>query len=66
MPKQPKPRPKKPGRPKLVKADAKGRIIPVRFKDEDLRRIVAAARAKDQTVSQWVRSTLNAALEVQS
>jgi hypothetical protein len=60
MPKQPKP--KKPGRPKLVKGDAKGRIVPVRFKDDDLRRIIAAARAKDQTVSQWVRSTLNAAL----
>jgi hypothetical protein len=56
-------KPKKPGRPKMIKADAKGRIVPVRFKDDDLKRIIAAARAKDQTVSQWVRSTLNAALE---
>lgn len=56
------PKPKKPGRPKIVKADAKGRIVPVRFKDDDLRRIIAAARVKDQTVSQWVRSTLYAAL----
>jgi len=53
-----KPKPRKPGRPRLVKAEARGNVVPVRFKDEDLKRIIAAARAKDQTVSQWVRSKL--------
>ena len=57
-------RPKKPrsvGRPKLPKAHAKAHIVPVRFNPDELRRIAAAAKASDQTVSAWIRSTLNAA-----
>ncbi len=61
MPKQPKPR--KVGRPKLPKGDAKGRIVPVRFNAEDLKRIAMAAKAKDQTVSEWIRLTVGSALE---
>ena len=61
MPK-PKPEPKKPGRPKLSETEAKGRIVPVRFKAEDLEKIAAAAQAKNQTVSQWIRSTLATAM----
>jgi predicted HicB family RNase H-like nuclease len=61
MPKQPKP--KKPGRPKMAKGEAKGSIVPVRFSPEDRKRVEAAARANNQTVSAWVRSTLNSALE---
>lgn len=61
MPRQPKPRPV--GRPKLPKAHAKGSIIPVRFSPEDRKKVEAAAKAKNQTVSHWVRSTLLAALE---
>lgn len=53
---------KKVGRPKLPKGEAKGRIVPVRFKADDLRTIEAAARAKNQTVSEWVRSTIHATL----
>jgi hypothetical protein len=53
---------KKPGRPKLPKAEAKSRIVPVRFNGEDLKRIVAASKARGQTVSDWIRSTLNAAI----
>ena len=34
--------------------------MPVRFRPEDLKRIVAAAKAKNQTVSEWIRSALNA------
>jgi predicted HicB family RNase H-like nuclease len=49
------------GRPKLPKAHAKAHIVPVRFNPEDLRRIAAAAKASNQTVSAWIRSTLNAA-----
>jgi predicted HicB family RNase H-like nuclease len=49
------------GRPKLPKAHAKAHIVPVRFNPDDLRRIAAAAKASNQTVSAWIRSTLNAA-----
>jgi hypothetical protein len=53
-----KPKPRRPGHPRLVRAEVRGNVVPVRFKNEDLKRIIAAARAKDQTVSQWVRSKL--------
>jgi len=53
---------KKPGRPKLPKGEAKGRIVPVRFTADDLRAIAAAAKAKDQSLSEWIRSTLDAAI----
>ena len=56
-----KPKPKKIGRPKLPKGEAKGRIVPVRFSTEEVRRITAAANARDQKLSEWIRSTLNAA-----
>jgi predicted HicB family RNase H-like nuclease len=59
----PQPKPKKPGRPKLSKADYKGKIVPVRFAPEDLKRIERAARASNQTLSQWIRGTLIAATE---
>jgi hypothetical protein len=59
MAKQTKP---KIGRPKLPKGEAKGRIVPVRFSAEEVKRITAAASAKDQKVSEWIRSTLNAAI----
>lgn len=61
MPKQRKPRPV--GRPKLPEKHAKGSIIPVRFNPEDRKKVEAAAKAKNQTVSHWVRSTLLAALD---
>jgi hypothetical protein len=59
MAKQTKP---KIGRPKLPKGEAKGRIVPIRFKPQDIKRIEAAARASQKTVSEWVRSTINAAM----
>jgi hypothetical protein len=37
---------KKVGRPKMLKAHTKGRIVPVRFKDEELKQITAAAKAQ--------------------
>jgi predicted HicB family RNase H-like nuclease len=61
MPSQPKP--KKVGRPKLPKGAAKGKAVQVRFTVEDFRRVTGAAKASKQTVSEWIRSTLNAALE---
>jgi hypothetical protein len=59
----PQAKPKKVGRPKLPKGEAKGGFVVVRFNADDLKKISSAARAKDQTVSEWVRSTLAAAVE---
>jgi len=56
-------KPKKVGRPKLPKGDAKGRIVPIRFNASDLKRIESAAKASQKTVSEWIRSTVSAAME---
>jgi len=53
---------KRPGRPRLAKTVAKGSIMPVRFKAEDRKRIEAAAKASNKTVSEWIRSTLLATI----
>ncbi len=50
------------GRPKLPKGEAKGRIVPIRFSGAEVERIATAARANNQKVSEWIRSTLNAAM----
>lgn len=55
--------PMKTGRPKLPTGAAKGRIVHVRFTPEEIERITAAAKASNKTVSEWIRSTANAALE---
>jgi predicted HicB family RNase H-like nuclease len=55
-------KPRKPGRPKLAKGAAKGSIVPVRFNPEDRKRVEAAAKASNKTVSEWIRSTLAAAI----
>ncbi len=57
------PKPKKVGRPKLPKGEAKGKIVPVRFTGEALKAMEAQAKARKQTVSEWIRSTLNAAVQ---
>jgi len=59
----PQPKPRKVGRPKLPKGDAKGRIVPIRFNATDLKRIESAARAGHKTVSEWIRSIVSAAME---
>lgn len=61
MPSQPKP--KKVGRPKLAKGEAKGRIVPVRFAPDALKAITTAAKREKQSLSEWIRSTLNAAIK---
>jgi len=63
MPKQPKQSKRKPGRPKLAEHEAKAKIVPVRFAADEIKRIADAARKADQSVSQWIRSTLNAAVQ---
>jgi hypothetical protein len=59
------PKPKKVGRPKMAKGEAKGKIVPIRFNAEDLKKVTAAAKANKQTVSEWVRATLYANLTSQ-
>ena len=54
---------KKVGRPKLPKGEAKGRIVPVRFTTVDLKAMAAAAKANEQTVSEWIRSTVSNAIQ---
>jgi mobilization protein NikA len=56
-------KPMKTGRPKLPTGTAKGRIVHVRFTPEEIERITAAAKASNKTVSEWIRSTANAAIE---
>jgi hypothetical protein len=55
-------KPKKVGRPKLPKGEAKGRIVSLRFSGDDLKRVEAAAKASNKNVSEWIRSTLFAAI----
>jgi hypothetical protein len=50
------------GRPKLPKGAAKGRIVPVRFTADDLKAIAVRAKAADQNISEWIRSTIHASL----
>jgi predicted HicB family RNase H-like nuclease len=57
-----KPKPKKPGRPKMAKGEAKGTIVPVRFSPEERKRVELAAKASNQNVSTWIRSTLSTAI----
>lgn len=53
---------KKRGRPKLPKGEAKGRIVPVRFTDGELKLFAKAAKASEQdTLSAWIRHTLTQA-----
>ena len=53
------------GRPALPKGAAKAKIVPVRFKLEEFKAMTSAARASKQTLSEWIRSTLNAKLAAQ-
>ncbi len=57
------PKPRKPGRPRLAKGEAKAGFVVVRFNADDLKKITGAAKAKSQTVSEWVHSTLLATIE---
>jgi hypothetical protein len=62
MAKQTKP---KIGRPKLPKGEAKGRIVPIRFNAQDLKRIESTAKANQKTVSEWIRGAITMAMEAQ-
>jgi len=55
-------KPRKPGRPKLPKGEAKGKIVAMRFDAEELKRLDAVAKASKKSRSDWMRSTLFAAI----
>jgi hypothetical protein len=53
---------KKVGRPKLPKGHAKGKIVPVRLTDGELKLFTKAAEASPhKTLSSWIRHTLREA-----
>jgi hypothetical protein len=58
----PNPKPKKIGRPKLPKGEAKGRIVPIRFNASDIKRIESVAKANQKTVSEWIRGAIASAM----
>ena len=58
-------KPKKIGRPKLPKGEAKGRIVPIRFNAHDLKQIESAAKASQKTVSDWIRGAITSAMGAQ-
>ena len=58
MPAQPKP--KKPGRPALPKGEAKAETLRIRVTPSELKEYGARAKASKQTISDWIRGTLNA------
>jgi predicted HicB family RNase H-like nuclease len=47
----------------MPKGQAKGRIVPVRFNADDLKAIMKAAESAKQSLSEWIRSTLIAAVK---
>jgi len=56
-------KPMKVGRPKLPAGTEKGRVVHVRFTSDEIERITASAKASNKTISEWIRNTLNAAIE---
>lgn len=53
---------KKVGRPKLPKGHAKGRIVPVRLNDDELKLFSKAAeKSPHKTLSSWIRHSLREA-----
>lgn len=57
-----KPKPKKIGRPTLPKGEAKGKIVALRFDPDYLKRVDVAAKNAKLSRSEWIRSTLTAAM----
>jgi hypothetical protein len=55
-----KPKPRKAGRPPLPKGSTKGEMLRIRVTADERAAIEKAAKAKDQTVSEWLRSKLPA------
>ena len=54
---------RKPGRPRLPKGEAKGKIVPIRFTKAEAQRLAKAAQRNGQTLSEWIRHTVLTAIE---
>lgn len=61
MPQSKKPR--KAGRPPLPKGHAKAGTLRVRVTESELDTIQTQAKRAKQSISEWIRSTLNAAIK---
>ena len=59
----PQKKPKKVGRPKLPKGNAKAEMLRVRATPDELKAFDKAGKASNQKRSEWIRSTLNAAAQ---
>jgi predicted HicB family RNase H-like nuclease len=53
---------KKAGRPPLPKGEAKAETLRIRVTPDEMRTYEGHAKAKKQSISEWIRSTLNAAI----
>lgn len=56
------PKPKKVGRPAMPKGNAKAATVRVRSTPNELRSYETAAKSEKQSLSEWIRSILNAAV----
>ena len=52
---------RKPGRPKLPKGEAKGKIVPIRFTKAEAEQLDKVAKTNGLTLSEWIRRTVLAA-----
>ena len=57
------PKARKVGRPKMPKGHAKGDVVRVRVNPDLLKRMTVAARASKQTISEWIRATVDEATQ---
>jgi hypothetical protein len=56
---------KRRGRPPLPKGHVKGKIVPVRLNDEELKLFTKAAKASEhKTLSSWIRHSLRKATQI--
>lgn len=62
MPRQPKSKPNKAGRPPLPNGSAKAEMLRIRVTVDERRSIDKAASTKNQSRSDWIRGTLSAAI----
>ena len=53
---------RKPGRPRLPKGEAKGKIVPIRFTKAEAEQLTEAAKRTDQSLSEWIRCAVLAVL----
>ena len=52
------------GRPALPKGQAKGKYVPIRLSDADVKAFTKAMKKSDhKTLSGWIRHTLRSAIE---